>query len=373
MSSKKWLIMFFSLLIILVLISSIIIYVVDPYFHYHAPLSFLQYEFEDYTNERYINNGILRNFDYDAMIIGTSHTENFKTSEFDELFNCNSVKVPLGGAQFKELADRTKEAIKYNKNLKQVLRCITYQDLLEDKDAEEYDEYPSYLYDDNILNDYKYLLSGQALKKSFKDIIYTITNKKTTTFDDYAKWTDGYIYMKSFVTFKYQYIRKKDKIPYESLNQEERQKVIESINQNIVDVVKLSPETQFYIFLSPNSILWWDSAMQGGTILKYIEAEEILIKSLLELKNVKIYSFFSNHELVCDLDKYRDEIHFNAETNSQILKWIKEDKYLLTKQNVDKYIKEEKEFYLNYNYEDLFYDDETMNEYLLTFLHKIYG
>ena len=71
---------------------------VDPYFHYHAPLSFLEYPL---NNQRYQNDGIVRNFDYDAIITGTSMTENFKTTEFDNLFNVNSIKVPFSGATYK--------------------------------------------------------------------------------------------------------------------------------------------------------------------------------------------------------------------------------------------------------------------------------
>ena len=60
-----------------------VICVVDPYFHYHKPLKGLYYTLD---NERSQNDGIIRHFNYDAMIIGTSMAENFKTSEMDELW-----------------------------------------------------------------------------------------------------------------------------------------------------------------------------------------------------------------------------------------------------------------------------------------------
>ena len=72
--------------------------VIDPLFHYHRPLSFLSYPLH---NQRYQNDGILRHFDYDAIIIGTSMTENFKTSEFDRLWNLSSIKVPFNGGHYK--------------------------------------------------------------------------------------------------------------------------------------------------------------------------------------------------------------------------------------------------------------------------------
>lgn len=43
----------------------------------------------------------MRNFEYDAIIIGTSMTENFKTSEADALFAASFIKVPFSGGIIK--------------------------------------------------------------------------------------------------------------------------------------------------------------------------------------------------------------------------------------------------------------------------------
>ena len=43
--------------------------VVDPFFHFHKPLSGLAYPID---SERYQNDGISRHFTYDAVITGTS-------------------------------------------------------------------------------------------------------------------------------------------------------------------------------------------------------------------------------------------------------------------------------------------------------------
>ena len=51
--------------------------VIDPFLHYHLPLKGLEYPLLD---ERYQNDGIARHFSYDAIITGTSMTQNFKPS-----------------------------------------------------------------------------------------------------------------------------------------------------------------------------------------------------------------------------------------------------------------------------------------------------
>lgn len=100
MNFKKWIFIFFTETCIITFILAAINVIVDPFFHYHKPLPGLFYIL---NNERYQNNGILKHFDYDAIITGTSMTENFKTSEFDKLFNVNSIKIPFSGATFKEI------------------------------------------------------------------------------------------------------------------------------------------------------------------------------------------------------------------------------------------------------------------------------
>ena len=86
---KKWLrrtiIGILGIMIFVVLLQII----VDPYFHYHKPIT--KYRLND---ERYINDGIARHFDYNAIITGNSLCQNFSTSQYDELFGTNSVKLP---------------------------------------------------------------------------------------------------------------------------------------------------------------------------------------------------------------------------------------------------------------------------------------
>ena len=85
MTAKKWMQFFFIYsLILLIIIGGVVAYI-DPFFHYHKPNSTFYYTLD---NARSQNDGILKHFDYDAVITGSSITENFKTSEFDLLFRC---------------------------------------------------------------------------------------------------------------------------------------------------------------------------------------------------------------------------------------------------------------------------------------------
>ena len=107
MTAAKWTRNFILLLALLLVSCMMMTAVIDPFFHYHAPLAGFYYKLD---NERSQNNGIIRHFDYDAVITGTSVTENFKTSEFDRLFHAKAIKVSFSGATYKEIGENLRLA-----------------------------------------------------------------------------------------------------------------------------------------------------------------------------------------------------------------------------------------------------------------------
>lgn len=75
---------------------------------------------------------------------------------------------------------------------------------------------------------------------------------------------------------------------------------------------------------------------------------------MLQVDNIHLFSFFTEHEMICNLDNYKDILHYGEEINSQILMWMKEGSHELTRENYKEYCKQMKEFYGNYEYDSLF-------------------
>ena len=188
MNAKKWIVYFICICGATLLSMVILTIIVDPYFHYHKPLESVSYEL---NNERYMNDGIGRYFDYDAIIIGTSMTHNFKTTEFDELFGAKSIKTPYAGAGYKELSESLERALARNEEVTQVLWAVDYAGLTEPSDWSRYEEQPLYLYDDNYLNDVQYLLNKSVLYHGvLNNIVRTMAGEGSTTFDEYSSFSD---------------------------------------------------------------------------------------------------------------------------------------------------------------------------------------
>lgn len=346
-NKKKFWIMVLSTWGFLLIFATVML-IVDPYFHYHAPLSGIKYRMNE---ERYINNGIAKNFVYDAVITGTSTCENFKTSEMDVLFDCNSVKLPFSGALYKEISDNLLVALESDNQVKYVVWGIDGFSLITQWDEESYGGYPDYLYDDNVWNDVYYLLNKESMYRgTIYDIMMTVKGEKSTSFDEYASW-DHETGLQAILQY---YSRSEETLPDRGLLEMERELVTDNVQKNICSVVEKYPDTTFYFFYSPVSITRWDLWNNEGTLTAQIEAEEIATKMLLPYPNVKLFCFFENTDLITDVNYYKDTIHYESGVNSMILQWMQEGKYQLTMENAEAHTNHEKEFYQNYDYDSIY-------------------
>ena len=347
---KLWIIVTLVLIIItFIMFASIIIYV-DPLFHYHKPLRKYKYPI---NNERYQNDGIIRNFEYEGIITGTSMTENFKKSEADKIFESDFIKVPFSGGTYKEINDNLKKAYDSGKEIKYIIRCLDYSHLTEDKDAyKENTEYPFYLYNDNLFDDMNYILNKSILFGQVRGVIrHTKAGLKTTSFDDYANWNAYFTFGSETVLGTYTLDEAASYL--QVFSEDERRMVLGNIRQNVTSLAAGHPETNFYYFFPPYSICYWDSLKNNGQINWRIDAEQAAIEEILKYPNIKLYSFCNNFELVCNLDNYKDQAHYGEWVNSWILEWIHNGEYLLTKDNYKDYIKTIREFYNSYDYGSL--------------------
>ena len=355
MKSKIWLSGWLVLTIGFLAAIGVFVYRIDPYMHYHKPNTEEYY----YTlnNQRSQNDGITKHFEYDALITGTSMTENFKTSEFDKIFGVNSIKVSYSGGSYKEMNDNLIIALKKNPKLKTIVRCLDYGRLLDDKDNMRNDlgTYPTYLYDENPFNDVFYIFN--------KDVIFgrayamAADNDKEgfqpgiTSFDDYSRWQEAYTFgagtvIPNGVT--------NDRLSNEvHLTDEERQIINGNITQNVTSLADEYPDVSFYYFFSPYSAAWWVDLVHDGSIYKWIEAEQYAIELILEHPNIKLYSFNNRTDITTNLNNYKDAPHYGEWVNSYILRAMYDGDFLLTKDNYQEYLREELEFYTTFDYTEM--------------------
>ncbi len=366
MKIRIWLVSWFIIVSSTLSIFAYWVYKIDPFFHYHKPN--LDSYFYELNNERSQNDGIIKHFDYDAMITGTSMTENFRKTEMDKVFGCNSIKVPFSGASFKEVNDIVIAALKSNQNLRIVVRGLDCYHFLDEADVmrEDLGNYPTYLYDDNPFNDVEYLLN--------RDIVFGRTYQMKldstkadfkpgiTTFDDYSRW-------QPYHTFGINTVRPNGIRVYrdeEEMHLSDREKEIikDNIEKNVTDIAGDYPNVEFYYFYTPYSIVWWCGNYKHGGIAKQIEAEKYVTELILPHKNIHLYSFQNRTDIITDLNNYKDDSHYGSWVNSLILKWMHDGENLLTENNYEEFFNKEYAFYSAFDYESINRQEDYEADYL---------
>lgn len=350
MKAKKWVIGLISTVIAIIVLWIVATVIVDPYFHYHGPIAGLTYELNE---ERYTNDGISRHFDYNAIITGTSMTQNFKASECDELWGMKTIKTCFAGAGYQEISEYLNRAMKRNPDVEMVIQGLDGKMLTRAYDWQRYTEYPKYLYDDIWWNDISYVLNKSVMYHGVIDnIVLTIQGAEGTSFDEYVSFDRAL--GKEAVMPDYDGIPMDERVEQREMTDSEAKNVEETLNKNIISLAKKYPNIQFYLFIPPYSIAYFNGCSEQGTLDVQFDAYQKAAELLLEQENIRLFYYYDAYEIVCDLNNYSDDLHYSAEINSKILHWMKEGKGQLTKENYQQKIEETRKFYTNYNYNVLF-------------------
>lgn len=232
--------------------------------------------------------------------------------------------------------------------------------MLCDKDEKRTDvSYPDYLYDNIWLNDVFYVLNKDVLfDNSLRVLFYTQNGGRTTSFDEYARWNDDNVFGKEAVDKVYnrpKWCAERNK----KFTQEERVILEGNIFQNVTSLAKENPQITFYLFFTPYSIYYWDSLNQEGNLNRQLKIEEETIRMLLEYDNILLFSFNDQFDMICDLNNYKDTVHYGEKINSKMLEWMYERKHLLTKDNYIEYCNKVRNFYTSFEYNSLFVISES--------------
>lgn len=316
---------FFTTAILLLLVCGALVIIFDPFYHYHKPLPHLKAVLNE---KEYQVPGTLRHFDYDAVIAGSSVAENNNNKWFDEAFGCRSVKAIRSYGATADLCYYLNEAFEAKK-LKYVFFNIDPSSLNADTETTfEAVGAPMYLYDKNPLNDVNYLFNKDVI---FERIPYMLANSFIGEYDEgesynWAQW-------KSFdeETILYHYIRKPNTEPMKNSNE-----YFDICDENVAllkEMIEAHPETEFYFFIPPYSILWFDMLYRSGDTAAYLEMEKRALLLLIDYENVKLYNFQNAENIIYNLDNYTDSLHFSPEINRYMCECLKNGTYSLNTSN----------------------------------------
>jgi len=151
---KKFIKHFLIQVSILLALAALLVIVIDPFFHYHAPISPLK---AVVTKAEYQCVGTIDHFAYDSILLGSSVAENFNNRWFDEAFGCKTIKGIKESGTTADLIYYLERAYESHE-ISNVFYSLDLFALCADTEPTMLAEnMPLYLYNENPLDDVKYV------------------------------------------------------------------------------------------------------------------------------------------------------------------------------------------------------------------------
>lgn len=380
MKNKKivWTFFVTSLVLATYFFGTLLVY--DPLKIYHKPWKYKEYLQWDMRQQAA---GIINNWEFDSIILGTSILECTSSREASEKLGGKFVNISLSGSYFYERGVVLDYALK-KKALKKVIYSLDTEGLVETGQSNGVFKIEnwSYLYDNNPLNDVRAYINDKYLKClfSFKSKIPCMGAK--LDFDRPNTWhtlpdqamrfggLDNWFLAKDNIQIKQAFQEIFNIIKMIKKNKTKLDKNLEAnimksqgyIDETVLQYVEKYPDTEFILVLPPYSRIRFaiDAQYYKSSFQRYKESIKYIVSKSNTFKNLKIFAW-GNHSFVDDVSNYKDLQHYEYKINSWMLGAIHEKEGLLTASNIDAYLDTFTQKSLKY---DLFMLGEKIEHYL---------
>lgn len=286
-------------------VAALVVYI-DPFFHYHAPLADFPYLVDNQLSQ---NPGMAKNMEYDSVILGSSMTVNFNTHWFEDLLGFHTIKLNYSGAYPKDQSNIMKIIFASNHQVDAVFLGVDVMTYTGGVEETKY-PIPEYLYDDNYANDIQYLLNKDVfLNYILRPMADPEKTDLATVYESW--WTDEY-YNKQWVMHNYE-------PPEQVETQTPKDAYLESVERNldvnICPYIEENPDTVFYVFFPPYSILYWNDVMCENHLEATMAEYQYIADRMLAYDNVRLFFFPNQGWIVTNLDNYADYTHYHRDIN----------------------------------------------------------
>ena len=345
MQPKRWLAGFLGIFLAGLAGCMALVIWVDPFFQYHKPLVWFPYLVDNQVNQ---NPGLAKHMDYDGILIGSSMTASFNTDWFEELMGMKTQKLSYNGSYPKDLSNIMQLVFDAKGDqVKAVYMAVDQSTFSADPEETKF-PVTDYLYDDNVFNDVPYLLNKDVL---LDYILRPLADRKDAS--DWAElykpwWTDEY-YNKANVLMYYEAAEEKQE--EEALVADYfKDAVEENLQKNILPYIEAHPETEFYIFYPPYSILFWNDVTREKELEAVIGRLEYMTERLLNYENVHVFNFLGKEDIICNLNNYADYMHYHKNVCRYITECFATGENELHPENYGQAFDEIRTLAMSYNY-----------------------
>lgn len=330
-----------------------ILWLYDPLQLFHKPI-FRETTF--FGDMRLAARGIIRYYDFDSVILGTSMLENTSAKEAGEKLGGKWVNLSLINSSYDERAVVLEYLFGYKKPQKIIYSLESFT-IASIKDSSRFD----YLYDENPLDDFKVYLNDKFMscalewkksancigRRDLEELLKWSNHEDLKIlFGGFEKWLK-YGKKETIAMLKNikdtPFVVKKDNFDLE--------KQRSYIQTYVLDFVAENPKTKFYFIVPTYSRLSYRIGSDNFDNKAFYNRALNLkwfVQELEKYPNAKIYGF-DTLDYADDVANYKDFTHYNVDMNSLHLDSIKQGKHILDSSNIDSYLKVMEDKIKNYD------------------------
>ncbi|MEO8102630.1 MAG: hypothetical protein ABI790_08890 [Betaproteobacteria bacterium] len=288
--------------------------------------------------QRYINPGLAKNADYDFVITGSSLMENYDLAIVNRLCRAKSINLATSAMAAFEQRKILDVALKHRAPRRVVL-TLDFNSFAPPADSslpEIPDPLPVYLYDDNTLNDFRYLLSGPVTMRTLSILRGVRIGNYSTEFNRAWNWEQEVTFSRSKAL--------KDIDP-DNINRRFKQgprtteRMHSSFDINILSIIAQHPGTEFNLVFPPYSVVVWADFVQRGQLDVSLQFKRHVFQRMKALPNARVFDFQWDADIIQNLNLYTDIYHFNPRINQRMLEAVchPDSRYRVTDGNVDEF------------------------------------
>ncbi|TQR31274.1 hypothetical protein DMB92_06165 [Campylobacter sp. MIT 99-7217] len=333
----------------------VLLWVYDPAMFFHKPF-FRALSFKERLHERYI----IDHYDFDSLILGTSMLQNTDPKEAEAKLGGKWVNLSINGAHFSDRNVIFNYALKH-KNIQRVLSSLDAFALIDPLEASLSSQIFGSFKDNMAFYLHKHFIFC-ALIYSTEEKCVGKTKRRIENFNNWIEgFEDNAIRFGGLENwFKGKYPSKDDIELLKNANDDFKNQVRkfdlkkqeDFINKELFSYIKAYPHIQFELIVPSYHKAFYKATKLENHLAKYQQMIKFIVNETSKYQNAKVYGF-DDLAYGDDIRNYKDLGHYNVDMNSMQLEAIRDQKHILTPQNIDEYLAKFEEKVINYDLKPL--------------------
>lgn len=322
--SGKWFKWVAGSVLTIVLGAALLAFVIDPHYRYRLPGFYDTIYYEAYATAP----RLLKDFDYDVLMLGSSMARNFYIDDIEKAFGGKALKIAAAGASSYDLKKLFDTAVAAKgKKLRKVVYLLDIYAL-----NKTYAHYKSFdfMYESGHERDYLYLFG----RKTFSSMYYLLKRKMRPK-GKRALQADPNL-MFSTEHKKTRYSMKEVvacAIEYEKTRN--RQAACRAGYENVLKNEVLAifdehPEIDFTVIIPPYHLYTYCLSERFREADGILKQKTAVLKEILKRRNVRLFDFQCDGNIVCNGNYFTDVQHFSSALARTVLQSTVDEKHRLS-------------------------------------------